>query len=58
MSQKKREPKKRTKVDFRIDAADKDRMHRFAAASNYREREFSVWARRILLGEEQHPKFK
>ena len=46
---------KTAKIEIRVADTDKTDMLAHAAAAGYGAREFSMWARRVLLGLERHP---
>lgn len=48
---------KEAKIELRIDDTTKARIKRYATQAGYKDREFSIWARRVLSGEELHPSY-
>lgn len=49
---------KDTKIEIRSTEREKEQWRQYAARAGHGAREFSVWVRRILNGDEEHPKHK
>lgn len=48
---------KTDKIEIRVTDEQKDAMRKCALTAGYGEREFSLWVRRVLQGEELHPNY-
>lgn len=48
---------KTDKIEIRVTDDEKTAMRKCANEAGYGDREFSLWVRRILQGEELHPNY-